>query len=178
MYKLELTRLQQDIMRLLFIRAGTSLNQRRIASLLGVSPPAVMKTLHYLIKKDFVNLTKDKESKQLSIKLNAENQYIFQLKRVDNLKQLYDSGFVNYMQEKYPGDTIILFGSYSRGEDTISSDIDIAIIGEEKKADLTNFEKILERKILIGFYKSWEKIDKHLRNNILNGIILAGGVEL
>lgn len=53
------------------------------------------------------------------------------------------------------GTTVILFGSYSRGDDTINSDIDIAIIGaKERTIKLTKYEKILERKIVINSYDS------------------------
>ena len=81
--------------------------------------------------------------------------------------------------QSFAGSTIILFGSYSRGEDTVNSDIDIAIIGrKEKDVNLKRFEKILERKITINFYSSFKSIHTHLKENIFNGIVLAGGVEL
>ena len=43
--KLKLTSLQQEILRLLFIKTGIKLNQRQIANYLKVSQPAVMKAL-------------------------------------------------------------------------------------------------------------------------------------
>jgi predicted nucleotidyltransferase len=102
-----------------------------------------------------------------------------QLKRVDNLKHLYESGIVNYLETECAGATIILFGSFSRGEDTIHSDIDIAVIGrKEKQLNLTNYEKQFERKININYYESFQKIHKHLKENLANGIILVGGFEL
>ena len=72
-----------------------------------------------------------------------------------------------------------VFGSYSRGDDTLSSDIDIAIIGrKEKGISLENFEKRLERKIILNFYPSLKEVHKELKENICNGIVLSGGVEL
>ena len=44
--------------------------------------------------------------------------------------------------------------------------------------ELEKYEKILNRRININFYDSWKKIHENLKNNILNGIILHGGVEL
>src|SRR3989344_5080391 len=86
---------------------------------------------------------------------------------------------VKLLEEKFPGTTIILFGSYARGEDIHSSDIDIAIIGgKDKFLNLEPLENLLKRKININFYSSWKDIHKHLKNNILNGIILTGSVEL
>ena len=40
-----LTSLQQEILRLLFVKSGMSLNQRGIARILEVTPPAVMKAI-------------------------------------------------------------------------------------------------------------------------------------
>ncbi len=179
LYKLKLTILQQEIIRLFFIKANNSLNQRRIANLLEVSPPAVMKALPGLTKQGYVIVEQDKESKRLSIKLNRENPKILQLKRTDNLKQIYESGLAEHIENKFPGTTIILFGSYSRGEDTASSDIDMAVIGsKEKSLEVEIFEKMLERKINIVFFKSFHSINKHLKENILNGISIVGGIEL
>jgi len=62
---------------------------------------------------------------------------------------------------------------------TIKSDIDIAIIGgSEKDLRLEIFEKLLERKIIINYYKSFKEIRNELLNNILNGITLKGAVDL
>jgi len=44
--------------------------------------------------------------------------------------------------------------------------------------DLTNFDKLLERTITINFYETWKGIHKHLKDNILNGITLSGGIDL
>lgn len=176
---LKLTNLQQDILELLFKRAGTSLNQNQIAKLLKVSQPAVMKALPVLEKLDFIKIEKDKETKRWSIILNANNHKIMQIKRVNNLKQIYETGLADFLEEQFAGATIILFGSYSRGEDIFNSDIDIAIIGrKEKIVDLSNYEKILERKININFYSSFKDIHKNLKENLANGIVLVGGFEL
>ncbi|MEK6616645.1 MAG: nucleotidyltransferase domain-containing protein [Bacteroidota bacterium] len=177
-YKLKLTNLQQGILRLFFIKAGTTLNARAIAIRLNVSQPAVSKALPLLEKEEFIKLRKDAESKRLSIELNRDRHEIIWLKRADNLKQIYESGLAQFLYDSFPGATAILFGSYSTGEDTASSDIDIAIIGARKEAYFAKFEKALERQIIINHYPSFQKINKHLLNNILNGIVLKGSVNL
>src|SRR3989344_2589616 len=121
-YKLKLTNLQQEIIRLLFVKAGTFLNQRQISRYLQVTQPAVMKALPLLEKEDLIKIEQDKESKRWSIELNRVNHKIMQLKRADNLKQIYESELADFLEEKFAGSTIILFGSYSRGEDLINSD--------------------------------------------------------
>jgi predicted nucleotidyltransferase len=132
-----------------------------------------------LEKEGLVKVHQDKESKRWSIELNRDNHKAIQLKRTDNLKQIYESGLADFLYNEFPGATIVLFGSYSHGDDTDKSDIDIAVIGrKEKHIDLTRFGKQLERTININFYDSWKDIHKHLKENICNGIVLAGGVEL
>jgi len=179
MYELKLTNLQQEILRLLFIKAGTSLNQRRIAKILEVSQPAVMKAIPGLEKENLIKIQQDKESKRWSVELKRDNYKVMQLKRVDNLKQIYESGLADFLEKEFAGTTIVLFGSYSRGEDTMTSDIDIAIIGrKEKKIDLAKFDKLFERRIMLNFYDSFKNIHKYLKENLCNGIIFAGGIEL
>lgn len=178
-YKLKLTNLQHEILKLLFRKVGISLNQRQIANLLKVSPPAVLKALPGLEKPEFIKLKQDKESKRWAIELNRDNYKMLQLKRVYNLEQIYESGLCDYLEKEFAGATIILFGSYSRGEDTINSDIDIAIIGRgDKTLDIEKFEEILERRININFYESFQKIHKNLKENLFNGTILIGSIEL
>ncbi|HJX05638.1 MAG TPA: nucleotidyltransferase domain-containing protein [Candidatus Nanoarchaeia archaeon] len=179
MNELKLTNLQQRIMRLFFIKAGMSLNAQAIARNLEVSPPAVLKALPLLEKEGMLSIKKDKESKRWSIELNRDDHKLTWLKRADNMKQVYESGLAQYFYDAMPEATIMLFGSYSFGEDTVSSDIDIAIIGaKHKELELKEYEKKLERRIIINYYKSFKEIDRHLLNNILNGITLKGAVDL
>lgn len=178
-YKPKLTNLQQGILRLLFFKTGSLLNQRQIARMLDVTPPAVMKAIPRLEKEGLIAIQQDAESKRWTIGLNRNNHKTLQLKRADNLKAVYESGLADFIEKEFAGATIILFGSYSRGEDTITSDIDIAIIGRnDKKVDFSALERILARKININFYKSWNGIHTHLKENIFNGIVLAGGTKL
>ncbi len=177
--KLKLTNLQQEILRLLYVKAGTSLNQRQIANFLEVSQPAVMKALPDMEEENLIKISQDKETKRWSIELNRDNYKVMQLKRVDNLRLIYESGLADFLEKEFAGAAIILFGSYSRGEDIINSDIDIAVIGrKDKQIDLAKYEKDLERKININFYDSFKNIHKNLKENLCNGIMLAGSVEL
>jgi len=178
-YKLELTILQQEIFRLLSVKEGETLNQNRIARILGVSPPAIMKALPRLEEKDLIKTSKDKTSGRWLIELNRDNPLVVQLKRADNLKLVYETGLADFLRVNFAGGTIVLFGSYSLGEDTVTSDIDMAVIGRKsKRVDLEKFEKMLERKININFFPSFNEVHKNLRENLFNGIILLGGVEL
>ncbi|MEK6757786.1 MAG: nucleotidyltransferase domain-containing protein [Nanoarchaeota archaeon] len=178
-YKLRLTGLQQDILNIFFLHPEQIFNGRTLSRKLNVSQPAISKAIKNLIKENLIVVDKDKETNRLSIKLNRDNKKIFGMKRVENLKLVYESGLSEFLEEKFPGCTIILFGSYSRGEDITESDIDIAIVGtKEKLMNLVKFEKILEREIILNFYSSFNAIHKNLKDSILNGILLSGSVDL
>ena len=176
-YKLRWTRLQTQIFSLLCIRAGEELSQREIAQLLKVSPTAVAKSLTLLNKNNLITIKKTKNIN--FVEFNGDERKAIKLKQAENLRNIYLSGLSDYLEENLAGGTIILFGSYSRGEDVKNSDIDIAVIErKEKPLKLKEFGLILNREIIVQFYDSWKNIHKHLKNNILNGIILAGSVEL
>jgi predicted nucleotidyltransferase len=177
-YELGLSLLQQRIMRLLFIKVGSSVNMNRIAQILKVSQPAVLKSIPLLKQKGWITANQDKDSSRWSIELNRENKQLIGLKRVDNLKQIYESELIQELYSLYPGATVILFGSYAHGEDTTNSDIDLAVIGgKEKKID-SRFDKLLERNIIVNYYKHFKVINPNLLSNILNGITLKGAVDI
>jgi predicted nucleotidyltransferase len=178
-YKLKWTRLQNEIFRFLCIKSGSKLNQRGIAKALNVSPTAVSKALQLLKKEDIIKYAKEPLMNLVSIELNREDTQVVSLKRAENLKMIYESRLFQFLYDSLPGATIVLFGSYSFGEDTTTSDIDIAAIGTKRKEiNLKEYEKILDREIVINYYSSLKEIKSELRNNILNGIILKGSVEI
>jgi len=185
MYKIKWTRLQSEILRFFCIKAGQIFNLRGIASLLKVSPTAVSNALKELENHSLVSVKRSKTMNLMFIGLNRDNKKAIEFKRTENLKLIYESGLSDFLYNEFPGCGIILFGSYSKGEDTWSetnenrSDIDIAIIGAKEKAiDVAKFDKMLERKTNINFYDSWKDIHKHLKESILDGITLSGVVEL
>ena len=178
MMQQKLTKVEQGIFREAALNTGKPINLSRIADKLSVSVPAVAKAVSSLELKKLIQKTKVEFSAQVLVSLNVQNKYVIAKKRVFNLAQLYDSGFVDVLEEKFPGTTIVLFGSYSRGEDTIHSDIDIAIIGcKDKETHFETFEKLFERKLSFHFFEKMN-MHKYLKENICNGIVLAGGISL
>jgi len=175
--KIMFTKLEQEIFSMLCIQAGKKLSQREIAKILEVSPTAVANSLKKLKK---YNLVKIEATKTINfVSFNRDEQKAIELKRCENLKNIYISKLNSYLEEELPGGTIILFGSYSKGEDIYTSDIDLAVIErKDKMLKLEKYENALGKKININFYNSWKEIHKHLKNNILNGILLQGSIEL
>ncbi len=119
------------------------------------------------------------------IKANQKSWKFIRAKIVYNLNFVYQSGLVEFLDEKFKRPkAIILFGSFRKGEDISDSDIDIAIETYEPKAygtvqldELSEFEKIIGRKIQIHLFNR-KKIDLNVFNNIANGIVLLGFLEV
>lgn len=101
-------------------------------------------------------------------------------KKLFNIRQLYDSGIVDYLRIELHNPVIVIFGSYAKGEDIEDSDIDLYIeTAVRKSLDLGKFEKIIKRKIQVFIYKDINKVTNfHLANNIINGIVLNGFIEV
>jgi len=176
-YKLKFTILQQEILNYLIIYAGESFSGRKLARALKVSPTAILNSIKLLKKMNLITIKKDF---LLSISFNIENKKALEYKRIINLELLHKSGVVDFLSNKFPGSTIILFGSYAFGEDIYKeSDIDIAIIGrKEQQLNLKIFEKKLKKEINLNFFPDFRKTSSNLRDSIINGITLHGHVML
>ena len=164
---------RERVLKLLFNYPLRGFHVREISRLLKISPPAISKAIKQLEKENLISISK---KFLYEIKANLENQEFRNMKRVHNLKSIYDSGLFSYLKESSPLGAIILFGSYSRGDDTEKSDIDIAIEGKDKKLILEEYEKKLNRRINIEFIE-FRNISKELKDNIINGIILSGYIK-
>lgn len=101
-------------------------------------------------------------------------------KKLFNIKSIFESGLVDYLVKEYSNPTIIVFGSYFKGEDIEDSDIDLYVETAKKQVfNLEKFEKILKRKIQVFNYKNIKEVNNaHLANNIVNGIILNNFLEV
>ena len=148
---------------------------REIARLSGISPPSVMNYLAEFIKERLI----DKNIKnKIPIYTAIRDNLIFILyKKLSIIFELNNSGLVEYLWEKLSPETIILYGSFAKGESVENSDIDLFILGEERSLDLKKFEKKLNKNIHLFFKKSFKELAPEIRNNILNGIILKGYIK-
>jgi predicted nucleotidyltransferase len=186
MYKLKWTRLQNEIFSFLCMNAGQKFNLRALANELKVSPTAISKSVKQLEKEEIIYIEKSKTMNLTYVQFNRNNERAVNLKRVENLRMIYESGLNKFLYQTFPGCTIILFGSYSMGEDIWlgfmddrSSDLDIAIIGiKERNIKLDEFEKKIKREISLHFFKNWRDVHIHLKENLAKGIVLSGGIDL
>jgi len=148
---------------------------RELTRKLSTSLPTVLITIKKLSKERLVVVTKGRAI--TTVKANLDSVLFFRLKRISNLERLLVSGLIDALSSAFKiPQAIICFGSYSRGEDIETSDIDIAIIGgTEKQIELEKFEKLLKRRISLHFVKL-AKVSEEFKKNLCNGIVLEGAL--
>lgn len=148
-----------------------------------ISKTSAKKAVLQLEKEKFLN--KEEIGRTWRITANPSHAYLLTKKVPQSLQAIYESGAVDLIREKYSSaKAIILFGSFRTGSDNEKSDIDIAveILGnkEPKIERLGIIEHFRYRsKVPINlFIFSRNKIDINIFNNIANGIILDGFLEV
>jgi predicted nucleotidyltransferase len=139
--------------------------------------------LEELLKIEFIKI--EKLNKIWRIKANQNNLDFMRSKINYNLNLIYQSGIIEFLNEYFKNPkAIILFGSFRKGEDISSSDIDIAIETDTARIhevieldEMTEFEKVMKRKIQIHLFNR-KNMDINVFNNIANGIVLSGFLEV
>ena len=154
---------------------------RELSRLLKINHTSVRQHLNKLVEEDFLEVGKERIYRVYKAKLNKK---FLNLKLYCNLEKLRVSNLIEDMEIKFDYPAIVLFGSYASAYDDKNSDIDICIITNIKKEFKTEkYEKILNRKVSLHFFSEseWKKNaikNPHLINNICNGIVLSGQLEV
>lgn len=149
---------------------------RDISRRLELAVTSVTNYLKELTKEGF--LIKSKEGLYPSYKANRDDNNFKFYKKIHNIINIKNSGIIQYLEDKCLPNSIVLFGSYAKGDDIENSDIDIFVEAKEKKINIEKYEKLLNRKINIFFFKDFNKLSKELRNNIINGVKLEGYLKV
>ena len=165
-----------NVMKLFFDSPDRKVYIREIARQTGLSPPGVLKILKKLKKENL--LVSEKENVVENV-WASRNEKFFLLKKCYNFLSLYESGLTDFLRDKYEEpEAIVVFGSFSNGEDTSNSDIDIAVVtNKAADLDLRPFENILKKKInLIEIQIS--RSEKEFLNNLANGTVVYGFLKV
>ena len=149
-----------------------SFRLRELSRLSKISPPSVM---NYLKEFEEKGLIKKYLKREIPFYQAVRDDEDFKhYKIISILSELHESSLIEFLWDKLSPEAIILYGSYAKGESVEGSDIDIFVIGKEKKLELKNFEKKLGKIIHLMFMENPAKIPKELKNNLINGIVLKG----
>ena len=155
-----------------FTNPTKEIHFRELSRELKISTPWI----HKLSRQNKETINQKKIGNMIMLSSNINHQFIIK-KRLRNIEKIYESGIIEYIREKLDTpECIVLFGSFSKGEDIEKSDIDIAIRSSVvKNLDLKKYEKILEREIQLIYINN--DMSEELMNNIINGIVLSGYLQ-
>ena len=150
---------------------------------LSISKTTANKIVTSLVQEDF--LKKEVIGKVWRITCNMQHPYNLFIKVPYNLNLVYQSGIFQEVIKRFPNSkTVILFGSYRKGDDAEKSDVDIAVeLVEDSPLEIFRLGIVNH----LGYRKnvpvnlhifSRNKIDLNLFANIANGIVLSGFLEV
>ena len=173
----------QRVLQTLFTYPEKEFSLTDMAKESKVAKPHIGKILEHLHQIGFVEIVK--LSKIWRIKANQQHLNFIKSKIVYNLNLIYQSGLVEFLNTEFNHPrAIVLFGSFRKGEDLSSSDIDIAIETDAsteyevvKHKSLSEFENAINRSIQLHIF-SRKHVDINVFNNIANGIVLLGFLEV
>ncbi len=150
-----------------------------ISRIVKIAHTSIKSNLDELVKLGLVKVTIEKRQKRKYplYSANLDSNLFKQYKRTYNQLSLYESGLITYLDEKLTPKSIVLFGSFQKGDDTEDSDVDLFVECDKEDIDVKKFESKLARKIQLHFNASFTKLPKELKNNIINGIVVHGYLE-
>ena len=121
-----------------------------------------------------------KLDKMVNDKNRATNSDYFKIKKTHHyIEKMFKIGLIDYLIEKLSSETIILFGSFRKGESVKESDIDLFVVTHEKQnLNLLRFEKKLKHNIELHMKTGLSQVHGNLLNNIVNGIKLYGSFKV
>jgi predicted nucleotidyltransferase len=154
----------------------SELQLREISRNIKLSLPSVKNYLVELEKEGFILKKRNRVQGYPIYIANRDYQTFLFYKKIDTLERIND--LKNDLYDEFLPESIILFGSASRGEDTEESDVDIFIGCKQGKFDLSKYEQKINRKINLFFEPNFKRLSNELRNNLLNGITLKGYIKV
>ena len=170
---------QLKVLKLFIENSYTGYYLRESARMLRMDPMTVKRSFDILIKDEL--LIKVEEKNRILYMANVENPAFRHLKISFNLSFLNEKKVIDFLQSKMNTVTsIILFGSYAKGENGEESDVDILTISLAKHKPTAELAKLLERDVnLVNFTPAqWSNQAKKNRafylDVILDGIVLYG----
>ena len=170
-------KIYNKIIGLIFEKPSYKFHLREAARLVNAHPNSIKAAAAELEKEGIVKVEKRKHLTELYA--NLENKNFIRKKRAFNFDSIYNSGIVEYLSEQFDPESISAIGSYSRGEDIESSDIDIVITGSLKKPKNINaekFEEMLKRKIHL-IITDYKEMSDEFYINLINGMLLYGHIK-
>jgi predicted nucleotidyltransferase len=148
-----------------------------VSQSIKIAHTSVKKNLQKLLKSGLLTQRIEKKGRRKFPWYKAKrNKSFITHKKVNNLSALLGCGVISHLEETLMPKSIVVFGSYEKGEDVEDSDVDLFVEGKSEEILLSKFEKKLTRKIQLHF-GDFESFSNELKNNIINGTVLHGFLE-
>lgn len=169
----KLTKTSESVLDYFYRNPEREVHLRGLEDEIDVPYSSVRNALQELEEEQLV--TKREETKMTFYSANTDNERFKRRKRINNLRQLYDSGAIEELEKTFRADALVLFGSYLEGNDRSNSDIDIAVVnGRDTRVDLVKYEKELGRTFQVVQIDDAKTEKKDFRNTLANGYVLRG----
>jgi len=174
---------RNKVLEILFKYSEKEFSLSELANEAKVRKANIGNVLDEFLSNDLIKI--EKLSKIWRIRANQDNPFFIKNKITYNLNFIYQTGLVEFLVDHFKNPkSIILFGSFRKGDNISSSDIDIAIEDDVVKEyqvirikELANFEKKIGKEIQIHKFNK-KIVDLNVFNNIANGIVLSGFLEV
>lgn len=165
----------QKVLAVFFENPSREFYLRELSRMLKLSMPTIISSTDKLANEKLIIKEKGKVITKVMANREGESPNFIKYKRLYNLELILDSGIIDYLSKVYNHPkAIILFGSFSRGDDIEKSDVDIAVITKKKAGfDASKYEKFLGRSVSIHEIYL-DEVSEEFRLNLANGIILEG----
>lgn len=167
---------EQRLLDLFFQRPMSKFHVRELGRLTDLDTKTVMKYLKDFVKRYLIVRKKEKsfpfyEANRLSPLYRYKKSQLV-------VEKIYESDLIPFLEKELNPKVIVLFGSIQKGTYHEKSDIDIFVQAKQKKLNLTRFENLFKRKITLFFEENPRSLTKGLLQNIYNGYVLSGQLEL
>ena len=153
-----------------------------LATAIGSSKTTTKIIVEDLVNKEF--LKREIIGKLWRLSANNVHDYIYSKKIPYNLGAIYESGILQEVRKHVPSSrVVVLFGSYRKGDDVETSDVDLAAeVLDEDQVEIREVGKInmgYRTNVPVNLHIfSRNKVDLNLFANIANGIVLSGFLEV
>jgi predicted nucleotidyltransferase len=161
-----------------FKEPTTNHNLKEICKKTNLAHTTTTRELQKLQKTQIINKKNVMKGKRSfpEYQANTDNHNYKHYKQLHNIEQLHATNTINKLYDQLSPTAIVLFGSYAKGEDIETSDIDLYIQCPKEHINLAEEEQQLQRSVQLHFNTDFKTYPSELKNNIINGITLKGQI--
>lgn len=152
---------------------------REMSRILGISPMTVKRALDLFVQERL--LVREEFKNQILYKANMSSAAFKHLKTAYNLAWLEEKNIVDFLKEELPGlSSLVLYGSYAKGENDEKSDVDLLVISISPKKRTFRLMELIEKETSLLIFTPSEWVEQAKENRafyidvIIEGIVLYG----